>query len=103
MKTLNPVFSCDCPAILACKQGIWGYNLLFLRVKYCSLKQGNLVKAVKKRVSKTVQELDMSLPYKVRDLSLAPWGRREMDLAEKEMPARCQYAKIRQDQASQRA
>jgi adenosylhomocysteinase len=44
------------------------------------------MKAVKKQASKSVQELDLSLPYKVRDLSLAPWGRREMDLAEKEMP-----------------
>ena len=26
------------------------------------------------------------LPYKVKDLSLADWGRREIDLAENEMP-----------------
>ncbi|MBN1835978.1 MAG: adenosylhomocysteinase [Spirochaetales bacterium] len=30
--------------------------------------------------------LDPKLPYKVADLSLADWGRREMELAEKEMP-----------------
>jgi adenosylhomocysteinase len=44
------------------------------------------MKVVRKQLSKSVQELDLSLPNKVRDLSLAPWGRREMDLAEKEMP-----------------
>jgi adenosylhomocysteinase len=27
-----------------------------------------------------------SLPYKVKDLSLAEWGRKEIELAEKEMP-----------------
>jgi adenosylhomocysteinase len=31
-------------------------------------------------------ELDKSLPYKVKDISLADWGRMEMDLSEKEMP-----------------
>ena len=31
-------------------------------------------------------ELDLSLPYKVKDLGLASWGRKELDLAEKEMP-----------------
>ena len=30
--------------------------------------------------------VDPSLPYKVADLSLADWGRKEMDLAENEMP-----------------
>ena len=33
-----------------------------------------------------VLKLDMALPYKVADLSLAEWGRKEMVLAEKEMP-----------------
>jgi adenosylhomocysteinase len=32
------------------------------------------------------QEIDKSLKYKVADLSLAAWGRKEMDLAENEMP-----------------
>jgi adenosylhomocysteinase len=27
-----------------------------------------------------------SLPFKVRDLSLAEWGRKEIEIAEKEMP-----------------
>ncbi|HZH88426.1 MAG TPA: adenosylhomocysteinase [Chitinophagaceae bacterium] len=35
-------------------------------------------------VSKTA--LDLSLPYKVKDLSLAEWGRKEIRLAEAEMP-----------------
>ncbi|MFK7904453.1 MAG: adenosylhomocysteinase, partial [Chitinophagales bacterium] len=30
--------------------------------------------------------LDLTLPYKVKDISLADWGRKEMDLAEAEMP-----------------
>jgi len=32
------------------------------------------------------QKIDPVLPFKVADLSLADWGRREMDLAENEMP-----------------
>ncbi|MDD3249108.1 MAG: adenosylhomocysteinase [Smithella sp.] len=32
------------------------------------------------------QEIDKTLKYKVADLSLAGWGRKEMDLAENEMP-----------------
>ena len=31
-------------------------------------------------------ELDMSLPYKVADMSLAEWGRKEIALSENEMP-----------------
>jgi len=30
--------------------------------------------------------VDLQLPYKVKDISLADWGRKEMDLAEAEMP-----------------
>jgi adenosylhomocysteinase len=30
--------------------------------------------------------LDLSLPYKVKDISLAEWGRKEIELAEAEMP-----------------
>ena len=33
-----------------------------------------------------VPELDLSLPYKIADISLADWGRSEMKLAENEMP-----------------
>ncbi len=36
--------------------------------------------------AKGIQELDLSLPYKVADLSLAQWGRKEIILAEAEMP-----------------
>ncbi|MCS6992030.1 MAG: adenosylhomocysteinase [Chitinophagales bacterium] len=32
------------------------------------------------------KSIDLSLPYKVKDLSLAEWGRREIELAEAEMP-----------------
>jgi adenosylhomocysteinase len=34
----------------------------------------------------TVPGLDLSLPYKVADITLAEWGRKEMKLAETEMP-----------------
>ncbi len=34
----------------------------------------------------TSTDKDLTLPYKVADLSLADWGRREMDLARAEMP-----------------
>lgn len=36
--------------------------------------------------SSGVMKLDLSLPYKVADISLAQWGRKEMQLAENEMP-----------------
>src|ERR687887_1123235 len=32
------------------------------------------------------QKIDLSLPYKVKDISLAEWGRKEIRLAEAEMP-----------------
>ena len=31
-------------------------------------------------------KLDPSLKYKVKDMSLAPWGRKEIELAQNEMP-----------------
>jgi len=31
-------------------------------------------------------EIDMSLPYKVADMGLSEWGRKEMALSENEMP-----------------
>src|SRR3972149_5229326 len=33
-----------------------------------------------------VSQVETRLPYKVADLSLAEWGRKEIELAEKEMP-----------------
>ncbi len=39
-----------------------------------------------KNESHKILELDISLPNKVADLSLADWGRKEMDLARAEMP-----------------
>ena len=44
----------------------------------------------------TVTKLDTSPDYRVADISLAEWGRRELDIAEGEMPAlmamRAKYA-----------
>src|SRR6058998_4269086 len=37
-------------------------------------------------MSTITQRIDLSLPYKVKDLSLAEWGRKEIRLAEAEMP-----------------
>src|SRR4030095_4863728 len=37
-------------------------------------------------MSTVVQKIDLSLPYKVKDISLAAWGRKEIKLAEAEMP-----------------
>ena len=37
-------------------------------------------------MSSAVQQIDLSLPYKVKDMSLAEWGRKEIKLAEAEMP-----------------
>jgi len=37
-------------------------------------------------MSTTSTKLDLSLPYKVKDISLAAWGRKEIRLAEAEMP-----------------
>jgi adenosylhomocysteinase len=37
-------------------------------------------------MSTSVEKIDLSLPYKVKDLSLAEWGRKEIRLAEAEMP-----------------
>src|SRR5437867_10704888 len=37
-------------------------------------------------MSTVAQNIDLSLPYKVKDISLAEWGRKEIRLAEAEMP-----------------
>src|SRR3954454_11485846 len=37
-------------------------------------------------MSTVVQKIDLSLPYRVKDISLAEWGRKEIKLAEAEMP-----------------
>src|SRR3954452_22275496 len=37
-------------------------------------------------MSTVTQKIDLSLPYKVKDISLAEWGRKEIRLAEEEMP-----------------
>ena len=37
-------------------------------------------------MSTVSKSIDFSLPYKVADISLAEWGRKEIRLAEAEMP-----------------
>src|SRR5579885_3921937 len=37
-------------------------------------------------MSTVAQKIDLSLPYKVKDITLAEWGRKEIRLAEAEMP-----------------
>ena len=37
-------------------------------------------------MSTKLQSIDLKLPYKVADMSLAAWGRKEIRLAEAEMP-----------------
>jgi adenosylhomocysteinase len=50
-------------------------------------------------MSTKTKNIDLSLPYKVRDMSLAEWGRKEMRLAEAEMPGlmalRTEYGKLK--------
>jgi len=41
---------------------------------------------IQKDMSTITKNIDFSLPYKVKDLSLAEWGRKEIRLAEAEMP-----------------
>jgi adenosylhomocysteinase len=48
--------------------------------------KGIRMKTVQNAKRKKVRPLDLSLPYQVADISLADWGRRELKLAEKEMP-----------------
>jgi adenosylhomocysteinase len=47
-------------------------------------------------MSTSLQNIDLNLPYKVKDISLAEWGRKEIKLAEAEMPGlmslRAEYA-----------
>jgi adenosylhomocysteinase len=45
------------------------------------------------------RNIDLTLPFKVKDMSLAPWGRKEIRLAEAEMPGlmalRSEYGKLK--------
>ena len=43
-------------------------------------------KSVESMSTLTKSKIDFSLPYKVKDMSLAEWGRKEIRLAEAEMP-----------------
>lgn len=49
-------------------------------------------------MSVSMQKIDLSLPYKVADFSLAEWGRKEIRLAEAEMPG---LMSIREEYAAQ--
>jgi adenosylhomocysteinase len=50
-------------------------------------------------MSTQTQNIDLTLPYKVKDMSLAAWGRKEIRLAEAEMPGlmalRAEYGKLK--------
>ena len=50
-------------------------------------------------MSAKTKNIDLTLPYKVKDMSLAEWGRKEMRLAEAEMPGlmalRAEYGKLK--------
>jgi adenosylhomocysteinase len=50
-------------------------------------------------MSVKTQNIDLNLPYKVKDMSLAEWGRKEIRLAEAEMPGlmalRSEYGKLK--------
>src|ERR1700704_5002910 len=50
-------------------------------------------------MSTNTKNIDLKLPYKVKDMSLAAWGRKEMRLAEAEMPGlmalRAEYGKLK--------
>ncbi len=50
-------------------------------------------------MSTKTKNTDLTLPYKVKDMSLAPWGRKEIRLAEAEMPGlmalRAEYGKLK--------
>ena len=50
-------------------------------------------------MSAKTKNIDLSLPYKVKDMGLAEWGRKEMRLAEAEMPGlmalRAEYGKMK--------
>ena len=50
-------------------------------------------------MSAKTKNIDLTLPYKVKDMSLAEWGRKEMRLAEAEMPGlmalRAEYGKMK--------
>src|SRR6201985_3536648 len=47
----------------------------------------------------SLENINLSLPYKVKDMSLAAWGRKEIRLAEAEMPGlmalRAEYGKLK--------
>ena len=50
-------------------------------------------------MSTQTKNIDLALPYKVKDMSLAAWGRKEIRLAEAEMPGlmalRAEYGKLK--------
>jgi adenosylhomocysteinase len=55
-----------------------------LSPQFCSIQY--LCTTIKYNMSTLTTSIDFSLPYKVADISLAEWGRKEIRLAEAEMP-----------------
>ena len=43
-------------------------------------------------MSTVTKNIDLTIPYKVKDISLAAWGRKEIKLAEAEMPGLWHFA-----------
>src|ERR1043165_3545549 len=58
---------------------------LLFRIKHPTIVIFALNK-IKKMSTNLKTKIDLSLPYKVKDMSLAEWGRKEIRLAEAEMP-----------------
>src|SRR3984885_14597582 len=55
------------------------YYIFFLLITFVQTKK-------KYSMSTKTLSVDLNLPYKVKDMSLAEWGRKEIRLAEAEMP-----------------
>src|SRR6185436_14542033 len=51
-----------------------------------NLNQNSKFLILKTMSATTSTQIDFKLPYKVKDISLAEWGRKEIHLAEAEMP-----------------
>jgi adenosylhomocysteinase len=66
------------------------FRLLIIdRAQWYETLPGNVTFAAeikKSKMSTVTKSIDFSLPYKVADISLADWGRKEIRLAEAEMP-----------------
>jgi adenosylhomocysteinase len=76
-------------------------NTLFFKLtfvtRFTPIENPIQINKIKYMSSNTKTSIDLSLPYKVKDMSLAAWGRKEIRLAEAEMPGlmalRAEYGK----------